>query len=117
MDGWSTAVGKGVDIVVIVDPQAPHTARTLPLDQADYEDPSWAPDGRHISPLVLTYRSAIYLLDTQEDPPIALLAGREIGFSCLYRLIGATMRFINDYYLFQALFLPFAIRAVAHQPG
>ena len=63
--------------VVIVDPQAPHTARTLPLDQADYEDPSWAPDGRHIiASRTIAYRSAIYLLDTQEDPPIALLAGK-----------------------------------------
>jgi TolB protein len=63
--------------LVVVDPQSPIGARTLPLDQADYEDPSWAPDGRHIiASRTIAYRSAIYLLDTQEDPPIALIEGK-----------------------------------------
>lgn len=46
----------------------------LPLDYADYEDPSWARDGRHI---VCTrsrnYRSQVYILDTMGDSPVALV--------------------------------------------
>ncbi len=49
------------------------TVQVLPGDDADYEDPSWAPDGRHIVCSRMDgYRSAIYLLDTLEDRPIAL---------------------------------------------
>lgn len=40
---------------------------------ADYEDPSWAPDGRHLaSGRAVRYQSKVYLLDTMGDPPIAL---------------------------------------------
>jgi TolB protein len=40
---------------------------------ADYEDPSWAPDGRHLaSGRGLRYQSKVYLLDTMGDAPIAL---------------------------------------------
>ena len=46
----------------------------LPGDGADYEDPSWAPDGRHIvAARTVNYQSALYLLDTVSDRPVALL--------------------------------------------
>jgi len=50
--------------------------RVLETDWADYEDPSWAPDGRHIvCSRTASYRSSIYLLDTLKDSPVALLTG------------------------------------------
>jgi Tol biopolymer transport system component len=40
---------------------------------ADHEDPSWAPDGRHIVyAMTERYHSDIYLLDTGGDPQIRL---------------------------------------------
>lgn len=52
------------------------TLRVLETDWADYEDPSWAPDGRHIvCSRTANYRSSIYLLDTLKDSPVALLSG------------------------------------------
>ncbi len=55
---------------------ATKTLRVLETDWADYEDPSWAPDGRHIvCSRTANYRSSIYLLDTLKDSPVALLAG------------------------------------------
>jgi TolB protein len=50
--------------------------RVLDTDWADYEDPSWAPDGRHIvCSRTASYRSSIYLLDTLKDSPVALITG------------------------------------------
>ena len=50
--------------------------KILETDWADYEDPSWAPDGRHIvCSRTSNYRSAIYLLDTLKDSPVALISG------------------------------------------
>jgi TolB protein len=55
---------------------AAKTLRVLETDWADYEDPSWAPDGRHIvCSRTAQYRSSIYLLDTLKDSPVALLTG------------------------------------------
>ncbi len=52
------------------------SARILETDWADYEDPSWAPDGRHIvCSRTSNHRSAIYLLDTLKDSPVALISG------------------------------------------
>lgn len=48
--------------------------RTVAADDADYEDPSWAPDGRHLACSRSTrYRSSIYLVDTLGDPPLVLV--------------------------------------------
>ncbi len=48
----------------------------LNCDGADYEDPSWAPDGRHIvAARSSNYQSSLYLLDTVSDRPVALLSG------------------------------------------
>jgi TolB protein len=55
---------------------AAKTMRVLETDWADYEDPSWASDGRHIvCSRTSQYRSSIYLLDTLKDSPVALLTG------------------------------------------
>jgi TolB protein len=52
------------------------TVRQLETDWADYEDPCWAPDGRHIvCSRTSNYRSSIYLLDTLKDSPVALISG------------------------------------------
>ncbi len=61
---------------------AAKSLRVLETDWADYEDPSWAPDGRHIvCSRTASYRSSIYLLDTLEDSPVALLSGSVDWFS------------------------------------
>jgi len=67
--------------IVVANPQS-GVSRVLPLDGADYEDPSWAPDGRHVVvSRSVNYRSAIYLLDTQEARSIVLLKGSGDWFS------------------------------------
>ncbi|MFA5689753.1 MAG: hypothetical protein WC959_11510 [Kiritimatiellales bacterium] len=56
----------------------PVTGQTtyLPNDGADYEDPSWMPDGRHIvCARTAAHQSALYLLDTRGDAPVILLQG------------------------------------------
>jgi TolB protein len=76
-NGWiacSSRVGGRYQIAII----NPSTRgmRLLETDSADYEDPSWAPDGRHIvCSRTSAYRSAIYLLDTLKDSPVALISG------------------------------------------
>lgn len=48
--------------------------RQITTGDADYEDPSWARDGRHIvCARKANYRSAVYILDTLGDNPIPLL--------------------------------------------
>lgn len=49
-------------------------ARQVSSGYADYEEPSWAPDGRHIvCKRTERHQSAIYILDTMGDAPVALL--------------------------------------------
>lgn len=49
---------------------------------ADYEDPSWAPNGRHLAcSRTANYRSAIYLIDTLGDPPVKLIDSNGDWFS------------------------------------
>ena len=58
--------------VCVLDPTTLDSKVISPGD-GDYEDPSWAPDGRHIvCSRTVNYRSQIYLLDTLGDPPVAL---------------------------------------------
>ena len=58
--------------ICVLDPNTLDSKMITPGD-ADYEDPSWAPDGRHIvCSRTAGYRSRIYLLDTLGDPPVAL---------------------------------------------
>jgi TolB protein len=74
-NGWiaySTKVGNRYQVCVM----NPDTleSRQITTEDADYEDPTWAPDGRHLAcSRTRAYRSSIYLLDTLGDPPIALL--------------------------------------------
>jgi TolB protein len=82
-NGWiacSSRVGGRYQIA-LVNP-ATRSTRLLETDYADYEDPSWAPDGRHIiCSRTSGYRSAIYLLDTLKDSPVALISGSDDWYS------------------------------------
>ena len=67
--------------IVVADPRS-SVSRVVPVDGADYEDPSWMPDGRHVVvSRSVNYRSSIYLLDTQEERSIALKEGTGDWFS------------------------------------
>jgi len=71
---YSSRVG-GKYRVMVANPRS-KTVRQLETDWADYEDPCWAPDGRHIiCSRTSGYRSSIYLLDTLKDSPVALISG------------------------------------------
>ena len=60
--------------VCTINPDTGEFRQISPGDGGDYEDPSWAPDGRHIvCARARQYRSGIYLLDTKGDSPVALL--------------------------------------------
>lgn len=61
--------------IAVINPASKQTVY-LTNDGADYEDPSWAPDGRHIvAARSVNYQSSLYLLDTVSDRPVALLQG------------------------------------------
>lgn len=61
--------------IAVIQPSSGQTSY-LATDGADYEDPSWAPDGRHIvAARSVNYQSSLYLLDTVSDRPVALLQG------------------------------------------
>jgi len=63
----------GQYVIAVIQPSSGQTVY-LSCDGADYEDPSWAPDGRHIvAARSVNYRSSLYLLDTVSDRPVALL--------------------------------------------
>ncbi len=58
--------------IAVLDPDSLQTKQITNGD-ADYEDPSWAPDGRHLAAArSIRYQSKVYLLDTMGDGPIAL---------------------------------------------
>ncbi len=60
--------------IAVIDPASRQSRVITPFDAA-YEDPSWAPDGRHIAAArSVRYQSSIYLLDTEGDKPVALSA-------------------------------------------
>lgn len=60
--------------IAIINPNTGET-RYLPNEGADYEDPSWAPDGRHlVASRSIRYQSSLYLLDTISDAPVALIS-------------------------------------------
>jgi TolB protein len=68
---FSSRVG-GRYQVCTVDPRTREVTQ-ITEGRADFEDPSWAPDGRHIAATrTENYRSEVYILDTMGDPPIAL---------------------------------------------
>jgi TolB protein len=58
--------------IAVIDPST-RASRIITDYQAAYEDPSWAPDGRHIAcSRAVQYQYSICLLDTMGDPPVTL---------------------------------------------
>ncbi len=58
--------------IALIDPKT-KASRIITDYQAAYEDPSWAPDGRHIAcSCAVGYQYSICLLDTMGDPPVVL---------------------------------------------
>lgn len=58
--------------ICVIDPQSGET-RQITGGDADYEDPSWAPNQRHLAAArSIRYASKVVLLDTMGDPPIVL---------------------------------------------
>lgn len=63
--------------IAILDPANGNIRYLEHPDRADYEDPSWAPNGRHIvAARRESFRSQIYILDTVGDPPLRLTPQR-----------------------------------------
>lgn len=68
----ASRVGSTFQIAVI-DPATRDVQYLQTGDGANYEDPAWAPNGRHIAcTRTLNRQSKVYLLDTLGDPAIAL---------------------------------------------
>lgn len=58
--------------IAVIDPAARQERIITPYD-ASYEDPSWAPDGRHLAAArSVNYSYSVYLLDSMGDKPVAL---------------------------------------------
>jgi TolB protein len=58
--------------VCVTDPASGET-KQISTGWVDWEDPTWAPDGRHVvCARTESYRSKLYLLDMMGDPPLAL---------------------------------------------
>jgi len=73
---YQTLVGGKFQIAVI-DPAAKQERVITPFDAA-YEDPSWAPDGRHLAAArSRNYAYSIYLLDSMGGDPVALTTSGE----------------------------------------
>ncbi len=69
---FSSRIGGRYQIA-IMDPQTEQIRYLDTPDHADYEDPSWAPNGRHlVCARRENFRSSIYVLDTVGDPPVRL---------------------------------------------
>ncbi len=63
--------------ICVMDPEAGQDGTIVTTDNADYDDPSWAPDGRHIvCARTDNRRSDVYVIDTMGDPPICLSKGK-----------------------------------------
>ncbi len=80
-NGWitySSRFGGGYH-VFIVNPKTMET-RQISSGAANYEDPSWAPDGRHIvCSRAQKYLSGICILDIMGDSPVSLRLGNKKG--------------------------------------
>ncbi|MBN1557200.1 MAG: PD40 domain-containing protein, partial [Lentisphaerae bacterium] len=60
--------------VYVIDP-ATRAERAVGGTGADFEDPSWAPDGRHlVCTRTAAHHTEVYILDTLGDPPLRLTA-------------------------------------------
>jgi len=83
-NGWiafSSRMG-GHYAIVLANPDT-RQVKTLSVDRADYEDPSWAPDGLHVvcSRTTPGRSSAIYLLDSRDGSAISLLSSSSDWYS------------------------------------
>jgi len=59
--------------ICVLDPASGGSVQITTDARADHEDPSWAPNGRHIAcALSKSYSSKVYLIDTMGDPPVLL---------------------------------------------
>lgn len=59
--------------IAVIDPANPSAQKIVSDFAAAYEDPSWAPDGRHIAAArSVNYAYSICLLDTMGDKPVIL---------------------------------------------
>ena len=68
--------------VAVLDPDTGRSTVIPTFDNAEYENPSWAPDGRHIAcSRTHGYRTGVYILDTMGDRPIALIEHQGDWFS------------------------------------
>jgi TolB protein len=77
-NGWITFTRKQGRFyqVAILNPASGEMRVISPAD-ADYEDPTWAPDGRHIAASRTAQRqSSLVLLDTGGNPPVTMLRDR-----------------------------------------
>lgn len=78
-NGWIACASKvgGQYQVTVIHPDTLEARQISPSD-ASYEDPAWAPDGRHLAcGRVVRYRSALYLLDMLGDAPCCLIDSTE----------------------------------------
>ena len=83
-NGWIAYAGTsggGNYHIAIINPKTGEN-RVISPSGANYEDPSWAPNGRHlVCSRSQQYRSSVYILDTQGDAPIALVSGNGDWYS------------------------------------
>ena len=78
---YSTRLGGRYQIAVF-DPKTRKHKVVPTSDNANYEDPSWAPNGRHIAcTRTQNYRSQVYILDTRGDAPLPLTTVQGDWFS------------------------------------
>ena len=73
---YQSLVGGRFQIAVL-DPASRESRVVTPYDAA-YEDPSWAPDGRHLAATrIVNFKPSIYLLDSMGGNPVALTTSGE----------------------------------------
>ncbi len=63
--------------IAVIDPASKQERILTPYD-ASYEDPSWAPDGRHLAAIrSVNYQGSVYLLDSMSSKLVALTTSGE----------------------------------------
>lgn len=73
---YTTRIGRQYQ-VAIMDPRSGEVRNISDPAGGDFEDPSWAPNGRHIAVAQRrNFRSQIYIIDTAGDPPVRLTPAR-----------------------------------------
>ena len=67
------ALAGGKFQIAVIDPATKQSRILTPFDGAAYEDPSWAPDGRHLAATrAVNYRYSVILLDSMDNKYVAL---------------------------------------------